>query len=132
MISEEVQVLLTRMETNPEEFVRSEWNPILNAPWNHEPFYGTRWGQLMSSILMTGSNFLFTEDEVVALRDKYSKLLQDKVKENILKELLTNESLERVEFEQKQLQLPYMSESTVLGGSIGSPLQGLPIFQGQK
>lgn len=114
MISEEVQVLLERMDTFPDEFIKEEWDPVLHHGWATEPFSGTRWGNLIATVFTTGNSFMFTEEDLEALKAKYTELIHKQTKEKILKELVSGERVKDLEFSEKQFDLPYMSQSTTL------------------
>lgn len=129
-ISEEVQLLIDRMSEYPEEFVHKNWNPVSNDAWDYVPWDGCRWGHLLSCIYKSGSDTLFTPEEVVVIKEKHTKLIRNKTRNCVMLELVGGErqkSLEEreakmVAAQNQQMTLPYMP---VLGvGQIGK-LQGV-------
>jgi hypothetical protein len=115
-ISEGVGALLARMESDPNEFINIDWDPVAQYGWDVEPFNDTRWGNLMRVVFTSGNELLFTEEDKAAIKEAYTKLLRERMGESIVKELVAGERLkelqERAEYREKQLNLPYMPALT--------------------
>ena len=115
-ISEGVGALLARMESDPNEFINIDWDPVAQYGWDVEPFNDTRWGNLMRVVFTSGNEMLFTEEDKAAIKEAYTKLLRERMGESIVKELVAGERLkelqERAEYREKQLNLPYMPALT--------------------
>jgi len=107
-VSETIQMLIERMETHPEEFVRETWDPVQYSAWDDEPFAGTRWGKLIKATMMSGKGVIFTEAEVEKLQAAYQKLLHSRMEACIVKELIDGNVLKEMEFRDKQMELPYV------------------------
>ena len=112
MISEELSMLIARMDDHPHEFVNPSWDPVARGAWDPEPFESVRWGNLIHSIFISGSQHLFTEEEITTFQTKYKELLRKHISASVIKELVGNEFGRETDFNQRQLNLPYVSQST--------------------
>lgn len=130
MISEEVTMLLARMDTHPDEFVNIEWNPVSHGAWHFEPFEDVRWGNVIKAVVQTGKEYLFTPEESTALSEKYQDILRKKCRETILKELINGEKEKEIDFRAKQLDLPYTTAFT--GTAIQKARQKTEILEALK
>ena len=113
MISEELSMLIARMDDHPHEFVNPNWDPVHKGAWDSEPFANVRWGNLIHAMYITGSQHLFTEEEITAFQAKYKELLRKHISASVIKELVGNEFGRETDFSQRQLDLPYVSQSTM-------------------
>ena len=109
MISEQVEMLVSRMKTNPDEFINKDWDPVDHGPWSFEPFEDTRWGHLMKSTIQTGKEYLFSEEELEVLKAGFAEILRTRTQEAIVKELVSGEKEKELSFKQKQTELPYVT-----------------------
>lgn len=121
-ISEEVQLLINRMDEHPEEFVHSKWDPVTNDAWDYSPWEGCRWGLLLGLVFKSGNDIIFTPEEVAALKEKHKELIRAKAKNSIMVELVSGERQKSIEEraarmaeDAKQMNLPYMP---AMGGGI--------------
>lgn len=89
MISDEVRMLLNRMETNPDEFIADRPS-------------ASKWSPLMSSLLGNRPDleFMFEPEELKALRVCVKHMMQKHVRANIVKQIVGGE-----EEAQKELDL---------------------------
>ena len=69
-VSQEVQALLDRMKTNPDEFMQEGWNPVQFDAWDVTPWEHVRWGNIVRNVFKTGNEMLFSEEDEAALRQK--------------------------------------------------------------
>ena len=111
-LSTAVTMLCDRMELHPEEFINAEWDPIKINAWDDEPFDKVRWGNFIRVVMTTGKELIFSDEEIEHIRDCYKKLLRKQFEECILKELVGGEWQKNIEFQQKQLNLPYIPPPT--------------------
>ena len=96
-VSEEVFLLLNRIDTHPEEFIAKEVDFVNGPPALHPE---TRWGPLVKTLLDPGSHgecdVLFTKDEQKLLKEKLIGMLREKLRENIVQELVSGNREEEV------------------------------------
>lgn len=112
-LSEVMRMLVKRMETNQEEFIKDEWDPVLHNAWDIEPFENTRWGNIIRASMTSGKELLFDDEELKVLLDNYRTLLKTRMEECIIRELVGSERKKQLAFDEKQMDLPYMSPSTI-------------------
>lgn len=101
--SEEIEMILTRMDTHPEEFISEDWHFYGDSIWNSEPWKDTRWGNLIGCLFRSGANILLSKTDYKALRKKYKNLVREKVRNDTVANLLVE-----AKSQPEQLDLPYM------------------------
>ena len=111
-LSTAVTMLCDRMKIHPEEFVNAEWDPIKINAWDDEPFDEVRWGNFIRVVMTTGKELIFSDEEIEHIRDCYKKLLRKQFEECIVKELVGGEWQKSIEFQERQLNLPYIPPPT--------------------
>lgn len=109
-----LRMLVSRMQEHPEEFVHPDWNPIANDAWADEPFNEVRWGHIIRSFFISGKEYLFDKEEIDFVLFHYKELLRRQMDNCIVKELVGGERDKEVDFKNRQLELPYTSQSTIL------------------
>ena len=102
-ISKEVQMLLDRMDSHPEEFINPEWDPVQDKM--AVPFENTRWENILSPFYTHGKESLFLPEETEALTARFKSMVVLRVRECIIKELVMQGQLAEAENE-KQRRLP--------------------------
>lgn len=109
-----LRMLVDRMKEHPKEFVNSDWNPISFNAWEKEPFEDVRWGNLIRAMLTSGRELMFDDEEVDYIKFHYKQLLRQQIDGCIVKELIGGEKEKEIDFKERQMDLPYMSQSTIL------------------
>jgi hypothetical protein len=86
MISDEVRMLINRMETNPHEFTAGQ----VEFGDRYQVREARRWDSLMNSIVNNKPDLeiLFTAEEIKALRDTASKVLRPIALGSIVKQIV--------------------------------------------
>jgi hypothetical protein len=107
-------MLIARMDDHPHEFVNPSWDPVSRGAWESEPFENVRWGNLIRAMYVSGSQHLFTQEEIDTFQTKYKELLRKYISASVIKELVGNEFGRETDFHQRQLDLPYVSQSTAV------------------
>lgn len=102
-ISREVQMLLDRMDSHPNEFINPEWDPIQDRTM--APFYSTRWQNLLEPMFILNKESFFLPEETAALAARFKSMVVLRVRECIIKELVMQGQLAEAENE-KQRRLP--------------------------
>jgi hypothetical protein len=96
MISDEVRMLLNRMETNPDEFV----DPVAHGfvPNTVMPH---KWYQLLGALVENKPelSLAFEPEEVEALRSKLKELIRARVKASIVKHIVGGEDKLQMEMD---------------------------------
>jgi hypothetical protein len=103
MISKAVQTLLDRMNEFPNEFVDSEFNMTNDtfcAVWER-----TRWAGATKQMLEDINHNVFTNEERECYLARLRAIIRAKFDEDVCRALL--EIQERVEFQARQLELPF-------------------------
>lgn len=85
-ISKEVQMLLDRMDSHPEEFINPEWDPVQDKVAT--PFENTRWENILSPLYTHGKESLFLPEETDAITARFKSMVVLRVRECIIKELV--------------------------------------------
>lgn len=111
-LPEAIRMLVKRMDTNPEEFVNENWDPILYDAWKDEPFTDVRWSHFIRAMLSTGKELLFDEAEITVFKTKYKELVRTRLEECIVRELVGGERQKQLDFANKQMELPYATMTT--------------------
>jgi hypothetical protein len=102
-VSPEIQMLIDRLDTHPEEFISNDLNFVNGGPaltsYN-------RWGPLTKVLLDPDSqkerDVIFTKEEQEALTHKLSELLRKRLRENILHELVSGERQEKLKLTESE------------------------------
>lgn len=99
MISDEVRMLINRMETNPHEFTAGQ----VEFGDRYQVRESRRWDSLMDSIVNNKPDLeiLFTAEEIKALRNTASKMLRPIGLGSIVKQIVGGEE------KQLQMELAY-------------------------
>ena len=96
MISDEVRMLLNRMETNPDEFV----DPVAHGfvPNTVMPH---KWYQLLGALVENKPelSLAFEPEEVEALRSKLKELIQARIRASIVKQIVGGEDKAQMEMD---------------------------------
>lgn len=100
-VSKEIQMLLNRMDTHPEEFL---YEDELDNARHFSATTGPRWANLLRNLYTDAAHTYFSKEDADALREKHGELVRTAVKQNVVKELLG--ANQRVP---EQLELPYMT-----------------------
>jgi hypothetical protein len=97
MISDEVRMLLNRMETNPNEFFqdRLEFGDMYRVRESRT------WDSLMNSIIHNKPDLevLFTPEEIKALRDKASEIARPRALATIVRTIVGGEDKPQMELD---------------------------------
>jgi hypothetical protein len=103
-VSEEVFLLLDRMDTHPEEFLSEETN-LIDTAISREP--DIRWGRIVRMLLEEDfkdhRDLLFTKEEQTRLIEKLQGLLRARMRENILHELVSGDRLKSIQERDRRL-----------------------------
>lgn len=108
-----LRMLVDRMWEHPEEFVNPGWDPVAYSAWEKEPFEDVRWGNLMRAFMTTGKDILFDEEEIETVMLNYKEILRKQIDACIVKELVGGEREKELNFQSRQMELPYVSQSTM-------------------
>jgi hypothetical protein len=98
MISDEVRMLLNRMETNPDEFIDPEPKgfraDVLRANTG-------KWDTLMMSLTSDKPelSMMFEPEEIEALRAKAKELIQARIRASIVKQIVGGEDKAQMEMD---------------------------------
>lgn len=92
-ISPAIAVLLTRMDSHPDEFVRKGWDVDISTA---NFFYQTRWGSI-SNVMTSGASVMFTPEETEAYVNKVTSLVRGRIDEGIIEELVGQRRLQMIE-----------------------------------
>jgi len=112
-LSDTLRMLIDRMWEHPEEFVHPDWDPVLFGAWEKEPFENVRWGNVIRACVTTGKDILFDEEEIKIIMLNYKKVLRKQIDACIVKELVGGTIENEIKFQKKQMELPYVSQSTM-------------------
>jgi hypothetical protein len=97
MISDEVRMLLNRMETNPDEFFqdRLEFGDMYRVRESRT------WDALMNSIIHNKPDLevLFTPEEIKALRDKACEIARPRALATIVRTIVGGEDVAQMELD---------------------------------
>lgn len=104
MISDEVQMLINRMRSNPEEFTAGQ----VQFGDRYEVRESRRWDSLMNSIVNNKPDLeiLFTAEEIKALRDTASKVLRPIALGSIVKTIVGGDSETNLQMEMEYTHTP--------------------------
>lgn len=105
LVSDEVQMMINRMQDFPDEFLSKDWQPSELEAWELEPWHGARWKNICAVLFKSGAEILFTKADRKALRRAYKELVRRRVREAIMVEIVSGPKLND---EPGQLNLPYM------------------------
>lgn len=111
-LPEAIRMLIKRMDTNPEEFINEQWDPIVRDVWDTEPFRDVRWSNYIRAMFSTGKELIFTEEEIEIFKTKYREILRTRLEECIVRELVGGERQKELDFGERQLDLPYTTMTT--------------------
>lgn len=92
-ISPAIALLLTRMDSHPDEFVRKGWDIDVSTA---NFFYQTRWGSI-SNVMTSGAVGMFTPEEAEAYINKVTLLVRGRIDEGIIEELVGQRRLQMIE-----------------------------------
>lgn len=105
MISDEVQMLINRMRSNPEEFTIDQ------------PEFGEKkWALLMSNIVNNKPNLeiMFTPEEIKALRETASEILRPEALATIVRTIVggddTETNIQKLLNAKRQMEMNYNSQ----------------------
>lgn len=102
-ISREAQMLLDRMDSNPDEFINPFWDPIQDRVAT--PFNNTRWENILAPMFTAGKESLLAEEDTKKLEAKFRQIIYTRTRECIVKELVMGMRHE-VDEGGKQLRIP--------------------------
>jgi len=111
-LPEMLRMLVARMQEYPQEFVHPDWDPIQFNAWEKEPFEQVRWGNLIRAFMTTGKEIMFDEEEIEFIKLNYKEVLRKQMEACIVKELVGGEREKKVDFANKQMNLPYTTTFT--------------------
>lgn len=104
-VSEEVFLLLNRIDTHPEEFLGEDANLVANTLSRESD---TRWGRIVRILLEEDfkdhRDLLFTKEEQNRLIEKLQGLLRARLRENILHELVSGDRLKAIQEMDRRLE----------------------------
>lgn len=112
-LSNTLRMLIDRMWEHPEEFVHPDWDPVLFGAWEKEPFENVRWGNIIRACVTSGKDILFDEEEIETIMLNYKEVLRKQIDACIVKELVGGTRENEIKFQEKQMELPYVSQSTM-------------------
>lgn len=112
-LSDTLRMLVDRMWEHPEEFVHPDWDPVRYGAWEKEPFEDVRWGHVIRACVTSGKDILFDEEEIETIMLNYKEVLRKQIDACIVKELVGGEREKELNFQSKQMELPYVSQSTM-------------------
>ena len=92
-ISPAIAILLTRMDSHPDEFVRKGWDIDVSTA---NFFYQTRWGSI-SNVMTSEASGMFTPEETEAYVNKVTSLVRGRIDEGIIEELVGQRRLQMIE-----------------------------------
>lgn len=107
-----LRMLVERMKSHPDEFVNPKWDPINTGAWSDEPFNDVRWTNFIQAFYQSGKEHLFEKEEIDLFTREYKNLIRNQLDMCIVKELVSGERAKEIEFREKQMDLPYASQST--------------------
>lgn len=113
-LSNTLRMLIDRMWEHPEEFVHPNWDPVQFGAWEKEPFEDVRWGNVIRACVTSGKDILFDEEEIETIMLNYKEILRKQIDACIVKELVGGTRENEIKFQEKQMELPYVSQSTAL------------------
>jgi hypothetical protein len=115
-VSEEVFLLLDRMDTHPEEFLSEETN-LIDTMLARES--DTRWGRIVRMLLEEDfrdhRDLLFTKEEQNRLVEKLQELFRARLRENILHELVSGDRLKSIQERDKRLGASVLKQPPLMG-----------------
>jgi len=85
-ISREAQMLLDRMDSDPDEFLNPFWDPIQDRVAT--PFNNVRWENILTPIFTAGKESLLGPEDTKHIEAKFKQMIQARTRECIIKELV--------------------------------------------
>ena len=113
-MSQGLSALIKRMEQFPDEFINDHWS-IINDGWHQiEPYYlATRWASITELMMREESTVLFDVEVVARYKEGITKILRNKVEEQICKEIVGGERQAELVEKAKQMELFKHAQQTV-------------------
>jgi len=103
MISDEVRMLLNRMETNPDEFIDLEPKGFRGDSLRADVLSSNagKWDTLMISLTADKPelSLMFEPEEIEALRAKAKQLIQARIRASIVKQIVGGEDKTQMEMD---------------------------------
>jgi len=73
-VSREARMLFDRMDSNPEEFLNPNWDPIQDRMTT--PYNNTRWENLLAPIFTSGKESLRSDEDTKCREAKFRHMIQ--------------------------------------------------------
>lgn len=109
-VSKEIEMLINRMDTHPEEFL---YEDELDNARHFTTSTGPRWAALLARVYSDACHSSFSEEDARAIKEKHTELVREHVRNSILKQIINGE-----EPRQEQLDLPYITINAKTTGDI--------------